>query len=311
MLNTNISIKKVFGDLHTHSSASDGDLSPSQVVIEAKRLNLRALALTDHDTLGGLLEAVLEGKKLDIPIIPGIEISLRYNRQNFVGTIHYLVYFSETLLKHTDFTSEISNLLSQGRGHSLVETRVNTINSLFGPNGSLDRILKYPLTVEEIQTQGQNITRRHFQLVLTNIHGLDEKTASYLINNQSPAYIPSGIDINLLKSLFERFHLLQILAHPAAGSFPGPSVYKEVLPPFEIIKNLIPELLEFGLDGLEVYHPGHTIEHVNALKQLAQKYNLLLTGGSDFHDLHKRPMGIAGVNENEFNIFLERLKKQH
>jgi len=91
-----------------------------------------------------------------------------------------------------------------------------------------------------------------------------------------------------------------VLAHPAAGSFPGEGHYKEVLPPLEIVTRLLSEVLDAGVKGLEVYYPGHSPEHQVLLLSWAEKYDLLVTGGSDCHDSAKRPLGTAGVNEQEF-----------
>jgi 3',5'-nucleoside bisphosphate phosphatase len=179
---------------------------------------------------------------------------------------------------------------------------------LFGPQGNLEPILEQPLTVEEIEAEGDNITRRHFAEVLTHQHGLDREKVNRLISNHSPAYIPSGIEMNLLQPLFERFSMVRVLAHAAAGSFPAPSVYNEVLPPLETVESILPELLTLGLDGLEIYYPGHTPEHIEELKEWSKRHSLLVTGGSDFHDRLHRPLGIAGVNRCDLDVLLARVK---
>jgi len=128
-----------------------------------------------------------------------------------------------------------------------------------------------------------------------------------LISNDSPAYVPSGIEMHLLKPLFDRFPLVRVLAHPAAGSFPPPSVYAEVLPPWEIVEKILPEFLALGLDGLEVNYPGHTARHRELLRQMAHALGLLVTGGSDFHDRVKRPLGTCGVEAPELGLVMTRL----
>ena len=294
-------------DLHTHSTLSDGDLSPTELVREAKERGLQAVALTDHDTLAGLPEALKAGKEEGIAVICGVEVSLRFTRPDFIGSLHYLLYFPSRLIDHADFISSMNAVLSEGRGHRLVQARVKAINEMFGPKGKLDHVLNRPLTAEEVEAGTVNVTRRHFAEALMKHHGLDKNAVNRLISNDSPAYVPSGIPMDLLKPLFVRFPIVRVLAHPAAGSFPGEGVYREVLPPWETVEKMLPEFLELGLDGLEVMYPGHTQEHIELLKQVAKKHALLITGGSDFHDRVKRPMGTGGVGRAELDLLMMRL----
>jgi predicted metal-dependent phosphoesterase TrpH len=107
--------------------------------------------------------------------------------------------------------------------------------------------------------------------------------------------------------------LVRVFAHPAAGSYPGESLYREVLPDVEIVDRLMPEFLDedlLGLDGLEVYYPGHVEEHRQLIAAWAQKYGLIETGGSDCHDRVDRPLGVAGVDEERLAILLDRLGEQ-
>ena len=90
-----------------------------------------------------------------------------------------------------------------------------------------------------------------------------------------------------------------MLAHPAAGSFPGEGHYKEVLPPVETVARLLPEVLDAGVRGLEIHYPGHAPEHKALLLAWAEKYDLLVTGGSDCHDSVNRPLGTAGSGEQD------------
>jgi 3',5'-nucleoside bisphosphate phosphatase len=294
-------------DLHIHSTLSDGDLTPTELIREAKARGLQAVALTDHDTLAGLPEAVQAGNEAGIRVICGVEVSLRFTRPEFTGSLHYLLYFPAHLIESADFMSSMNAVLSEGRGHGLVVARVNAINDLFGPEGSLEHVLKRPLTSEEVEAGNVNVTRRHFAEALTRNHSLDKNAVNRLISNDSPAYVPSGIPMDLLKPLFARFPIVRVLAHPAAGSFPREGVYREVLPPWETVEKILPEFLKLGLDGLEVMYPGHTKEHIEILKQIANKHSLLMTGGSDFHDRVKRPMGTGGVGCAEFDLLISRL----
>ncbi|MDZ7331354.1 MAG: PHP domain-containing protein [candidate division KSB1 bacterium] len=301
--------RHIIADLHNHSTASDGEYSPEQLVAKAKELGLKAIALTDHDSIEGLEQAISAGEKLGVNVIPGVEVSLAFKRPYFVGTLHLLLYFPPHYLANGSFKTMLNDIMSQGRGLHLVNARVQAINEVFGPEGR-EPVLKRPLQAEHLTAYGSNITRRHFALALKEKHGIEDKElVNRIIGNDSPAYIPSGIDMRLLTPLLRKYALFRVFAHPAAGSFPGDSHYKEVLPPLEIVVKMLPEFLDpsiLGLDGIEVYYPGHTKEHSVLLLEWAERYRLAITGGSDCHDSIQRPLGVAGLTEPEFNV-LERL----
>jgi len=303
--------REIIADLHNHSTASDGEYTPSELVLQAHATGLKAIALTDHDTIAGLDEAVEAGHESGIKVIPGVEVAIRFRRPFFVGSIHLLLYFSETLLNDTSFRDDLNNVVNQGRGMALVRERVEAVNREFGPDGR-EPLLKRPLTMEEITSQGDNITRRHFFTALSKNHNITERSRiEKLIGNTSPAYIPSGIDMSLLKPLLDRYPVIKVLAHPAAGSFTGESHYKEVYPAVEVVGQLLPEFLDpaiVGIDGIEVYYPAHTEELENILFDWVKQYDLLITGGSDCHDPENRPLGVKGVGQNELNILLERIE---
>jgi 3',5'-nucleoside bisphosphate phosphatase len=276
-------------DLHIHTTFSDGDLTPSEAVAAAKAMGFDTIAITDHDTASGLQEALESGRNAGITVIPGIEITLRFRREYFTGSLHVLVYFGEELLDNPVFMAELDGIVSKGRGPALVEERVGCINAEFGPEG-VTPLISRNLTLEEISRQAKNVSRRHFARALSEFHGLSKEQVSLLIGNDSPAYVPSGIDMELLKSLFESYSVIPVLAHPAAGSFPGEGHYKEVLPPLPVVEKLLPEFLDIGIKGLEVYYPGHSSEHVDYLLKLARSLGLVVTGGSDCHDSSQRPL---------------------
>ncbi len=297
-------------DLHNHTIASDGEYTSTELVQKAKSLGLTAIGVTDHDTLNGLDEALDAGKELGIQIVPGVEVSLRFCRPYFVGTLHYLLYIPYAVLANDAFRQQATEIFRQGRGSGLIQARVEAINAEFGPD-SQEVVLKRPLTTSEIEALAPNVTRRHFALALKENHGLDKEQINRLIGNKSRAYVPSGIDPQQLRPLLNSYpQLVRVFAHPAAGSYPGESLYREVLPPVEIIEKLMPEFLDdtiLGLDGLEVHYPGHVQEHRDLMAQWATKYGLMMTGGSDCHDRVERPLGVAGVSQAELDRLLARL----
>ncbi|MCG8531251.1 MAG: hypothetical protein MI749_11355, partial [Desulfovibrionales bacterium] len=178
------------------------------------------------------------------------------------------------------------------------------INQIFGPKGS-EPIMARDLTLEDFSDYGENLSRRHFALALEEKLGIgDSRIRRQIIANQSPAYVPSGIDLAELAPFLAAHPILPVLAHPAAGSFPGEGHYKEVLPPFDIVVALLPLFLAAGLRGVEVHYPGHTLELEAELTRMAARHGLLITGGSDCHGDGARPPGVAGMDRGEFELFM-------
>ena len=290
----------IFADLHNHTTASDGDFPPGDLVSRAAGMGIKVIGVTDHDTLDGLDSALDAGKTQGIEVFPGVEISVRFKRAFFTGTLHVLTYFSKALLKDSGFVTRFKTLLAGGRGQSLVRARIEKINEVFGPGGE-SPLLSRALALEDIAAYSANASRRHFAMALADKLGISDKdTITRIIGNDSPAYLPSGVELEQVAGFIQTEPVVAVLAHPAAGSFPGEGHYKEVLPPLETVSRLLPEMLDAGVKGLEVNYPGHAPEHRILLLDWAQKYDLLVTGGSDCHDNANRPLGVAGVGEQEF-----------
>jgi len=297
-------IKSYFADLHNHTTASDGALTPEELVFLAKKSGLKAVGITDHDTIEGLNEGLTAGQEVDIEIITGAEITLRFKESFFIGSLHLLVYFDSALLQNQKFVAEMKDVLSKGRGPALVADRITAINEQFSPEGETP-VLPRKLREKDVYLHGERISRRHFALALNDMGLKDRSSVSEIIGNESPAYIPSGLPLDALKDLLMNWPMAKILAHPAAGSFPYDSLYREVLPPLETVIRLLPAIKKLGLDGFEVEYPGHTEELKEELRRVMLKENLTIeTGGSDCHDLKSRPIGVSGVSAKD----LEKLR---
>ena len=296
--------QKIFADLHNHTTASDGEYTPEQMVEQAKNHGIKVIGITDHDTLNGLQKAIEAGEKYGVEVIPGVEVSIRFKRPYFTGTLHLLCYFNQALVFDTDFVKEFTKILKQGRGENLVRARVNEINKFFGPEQE-NALLKREMTFEDISALSSNATRRHFALVLKQTFNISNPdTINKIIGNSSKAYLPSGIPLSKTYDFIQHNKIFAALAHPAAGSFPGKGHYKEVLPSFEIVEKIFPEFIDdAGIKGLEVYYPGHTEQYQELLKKLALKHQLIITGGSDCHDKKERPFGVEGICQAEFEKF--------
>ena len=301
----------MIADLHNHSHFSDGEISPTKLVELAAAKDLEAVALTDHDTIAGLDEALAAGRRCKITVIPGIELTLRFKRPEFTGSLHLLLYFSAATLANDAFRDDLQELCTRGRGPALVRARVAAINQHFGP-ASRQPLLQRNLEVDELDRLGENITRRHFARVLAEQHQLESDTVNRIIANQSPAYLPSGLDPAEFTPLRRKYPFLAFLAHPAAGSFPPPSHYREVLPPWPVVAKLLPEFTApepITIDGLESEYPGHLPEHQRLLRRLAQEQGLLLSGGSDGHDRHRRPYGVCGLESEDYTAFTKAFQQ--
>ena len=282
-------------DLHNHTNFSDGEYSPDALVAQAAELGLTAVAITDHDTIDALPEALEAGKAHGVRVVCGVEITTRFVEDFFRGSLHLLVYLPPELLAREDFMAETRELLALGRGQALNTARLDALNAHFGPGG-VEPLLAEPLEEAHLLEHGSRISRRHFALALAQ-RGFDKATIVRMIGNDSPAYVPSGMALSALADYLPRWpQLVRVLAHPAAGSFPEESHYKEVNPKWDVILRLLPSFLALGLDGLEAVYPAHTPEWEQKVRDTIKELGLTLaTGGSDCHDPEQRPLGTCSV----------------
>ena len=106
----------IIADLHNHSTVSDGEFSPTELIEKAKELGLKAVGLTDHDTIEGLDEAIQAEDKFGVKVIPGVEVSLAFKHSYFVGTLHLLLYFTNDLLSKSEFKMMLNLSLPDQQG---------------------------------------------------------------------------------------------------------------------------------------------------------------------------------------------------
>lgn len=250
-------------DLHLHSTASDGSLTPTEVVRLAKERGLAAVALTDHDTVDGLAEAVAAGEAFGVEVIPGVEISAQHG----LGSMHVLGYF-------VNYTSprlaERLAVLKKARA----ERNPRILAKL--------NALGIPLTLEEVKqvSGGGQVGRPHIARALYE-HGyvrtLQEAFDLYL-GNQGRAYVskfryPPEEAIAMIREAGG----LAVLAHP----------FTLGLNTCDTLKPFLKDLMSMGLTGLECYYPEHSPEQEALYLKLARDLGLLVTGGSDFHGDNK------------------------
>ncbi|HHX60001.1 MAG TPA: PHP domain-containing protein [Epulopiscium sp.] len=244
-------------DLHVHSNVSDGTLSPSQVVQLAKEKGLCAIALTDHDTIDGLDEAMKAGHLHQVEIIPGIELSAEFPKDNlhFVGLL--IDYKNKAFLDKLRPLKDARKIRNKKMLSQL-------------------QALGFNITVDE---NSSVTTRAHFARALLEggyVASMEEAFELYLSPGK-PGYLkrvtPSP------KECIDLIHDaggIAILAHP--------TLYK--LKTTEI-EELIASLADDGLDGIEAIYPLHTPEEETYFIDLAKRYSLIISGGSDFHGDNK------------------------
>ena len=257
-----------FIDLHVHSTASDGTLTPTEVVERAIQHNLAAIALTDHDTVAGISEALAAGRNSQTTIIPGIEVSCDYNATE----IHVLGFY-------LDYTStELQEKLYTIR-HAR-EKRNEDMIALFQKDD-------IPITMELLQNGNPKtvITRAHFARVLMElgICKTKEQAFSRYIGTNCKYYLPKPvITPEYALGLITEAGGIPVLAHPLLYHLG----YRQV-------EDMITELMSYGLKGVEAYHSSNNIYESDRLRSIALRHNLITTGGSDFHGQNKPDIDIG------------------
>ncbi len=244
-------------DLHTHTTASDGRLEPRQLVELAHRIGLRAIAITDHDTVAGLEEGIAAGHEFGVEVIPGIELSTEDNGND----IHMLGYFIDH--RNKDFI-EILRYFQSIR----LERARKIISKLkdLGVEITIDEVI-------EIAGNSASIGRPHIAQAILNrgyVSDIQEAFDKY-IGADSPAYVPKyKLPTVEGTSFLYKAGGIPVIAHPGLSTTPD---YVEFLARNGHIR------------GIEVWHPEHTPEQVMEYYRLAEKYGLIKTGGSDFHGI--------------------------
>lgn len=274
-------------DLHTHSTASDGTLTPSELVKAAYEAGLSAVALTDHDTTDGLSEFHAACAEYGIEGISGVEISARYHKQ-----MHILGLFVD---ENNAFLAEKLGVLKNAR-----EIRNRAVLELLQRNGM-------DITERDIISAGEDMRskgRAHIARAMVNkgcVSSIDEAFAKYLKKGKScyaerVTYSPEE-SIKMIKSAGGT----AILAHP---------VY--ITEDYGELYALLSELKEYGLDGAECMYNSYTREFSEMCREICKKTGLVESGGSDFHGANKPGISPGAVSAGHvpyrtlLNIKLQR-----
>ena len=245
-------------DLHVHSVYSDGTDTPAELIRLAEARGLKAMALTDHDTVGGILPLLEAASSSPVEAVPGIELSAECNH----GTMHILGYFIDptcsALLKKIE-------KVQSGREVRNMEI-LKKLNKL-----------GYVLLWSDVEQQAgcDVIGRPHFADALMERGHVKSRKAAFdlLLAKGRPAYAEryrytAGECIDLIRQAGG----VSVLAHPATIYLPD-----------DELKELVRGMKEQGLGGIEVYYAEHKPENIKKFSAWAEEFDLICTGGTDYH----------------------------
>lgn len=255
-------------DLHLHTTHSDGSFNTSDVMTFAKEAGVTALAITDHDIVDGIPEAIAAGALLNIEVIPGVEISSRHGESE----LHILGYF----LDWKDETLNQRMMKLRDSRHTRNPQIVRKLNEL-----GVD------LTYEEVRRLAgtESVGRPHIARVLMNkgvVTSAKEAFDRYLADGR-PAYVPRELPPpEEAVAWIREVGGVPVLAHPTWVKQSG-----------EGLDRLVEQLKSFGLRGIEVHYSTHSPRQTEDYLSLAKRFDLLVTGGSDFHGVTKPDIAVG------------------
>lgn len=270
-------------DLHLHTTHSDGSCTPTEVVDLAHQAGVTTLAITDHDIMTGVAEAIMAAEPCGIEVIPGVEISSIIGQSE----LHILGYF-------LDWQDPILN----ERFTTLRESRHRRNPQI------VERLqaLGIDITYDEVRTRAgsDSVGRPHIARTLMDKQVVSSAKEAFdrFLANGKPAYVPRDLPnpaeaIQWIKAAGG----LAVLAHPTWVKLADRSLVE-----------LLRELKTAGLDGVEVYYSTHSSRQIREYLSLAQQLGLLITGGSDFHGLTKPDIDV-GIGKGTLHVPTSLLPK--
>lgn len=260
-------------DLHAHTTASDGSLTPTELITKASQLGLAALAVTDHDTVGGLAEAREAAQAVGLELVPGVELSV----EDGDGRFHLLGYGFDT------------------NNPELAETLVALRVARAERNAQMAKrmtALGLPVTMDDVRAEAgedsEVIARPHFAQALIKkgvVNSVQEAFDRFLASGK-PLYLPKqGLTAREAIALLHRAGGVAVMAHP--GLVPQSAS--------ALAARMEARAQNDGMDGIEAYYSQHSPADTERFLALAARLGLLATGGSDFHGTPKPhvPLGIV------------------
>lgn len=263
-------------DLHLHTTHSDGSCTPTEVVTMAHRAGVTALAITDHDIMTGVTEAITAGQQCGVEIIPGVEISSLAGNSE----LHILGYFLDQ--QDTDLLARLKTLRDgRHRRNPQIIERLQTLG--------------IDITYDEVRALAgsDSVGRPHIARALMDKRVVTSAKEAFdrFLAEGKPAYVPRVLPspaeaIRWIKAA----HGLAVLAHPTWIKVVAQSLI-----------DLVRQLKADGLDGVEVYYSTHAARQTREYLSLAQQLGLLMTGGSDFHGVTKPDIEV-GIGKGTLHI---------
>lgn len=261
-------------ELHCHTTYSDGTLTPAQLVDRAVAAGVRALAITDHDTLSGWSEAIAAAQSHDLEIVPGLELSTVHHERS----LHILGFYPDPEKLQAPLNDRIAGRFR--RAQQMVEKLA---------------ALGYAIALPPMKG-GMAPGRPHIAdaLVSAGYAQTPQEAFERWLGDDKPAYVHyDKFSIQEGIELLRRCGAVPVWAHPYL--FRGGDV-----------EDVLKEMVEAGLMGVEVYHPHHTPTQVENLQRLCAEYGLLMTGGSDYHGPNVN--GKEQTVLNQLNVPLDLLE---
>jgi predicted metal-dependent phosphoesterase TrpH len=250
-------------DLHAHTTASDGSLTPTQLVALAKETGLAALGVTDHDTVAGLAEADAAALAAGLILVPGVELSVDYPHGQFHLLGYFVDYTSRTLLDRLQYLQDFRS----NRNEKMV---------------ALMQQAGLPITMADLEREagGDVIGRPHMALAMVRkgiVASTQEAFDRYLADGK-PFHLPK-VKLGPAEAiaLLHSAGAVTVLAHPKYLKIDDPAQLRTQLARFK----------EMGLDGIEVFYFRHTEAETALYQQLAHDLGFVISGGSDFHGASK------------------------
>ncbi|CAM4285839.1 hypothetical protein FHS16_002281 [Paenibacillus endophyticus] len=259
-----MAIANGLADLHTHTTASDGMHAPASNVRLAKEAGLAAIAITDHDTVAGVEEAVAEGERLGITVVPGVEVSTVAAGVD----IHILGYYTNN--EDQSWLSRLASLRGlRDRRNVMIVDRL--------------RELGIAVTMEDVITAAHgDRTRSELQSAAVSIgrpHIAAALIAKGAVSNMREAfdrYLAAGAAAYVNLPRLQPFEAIDWIREAGGTSvIAHPVLYGN--------DALVEEIIQYGAQGIEVYHSDHGPQDERRYAELADRYQLIVTGGSDFH----------------------------
>lgn len=278
-------------DMHTHTSASDGDFSCDELINRAKSEGISTIGITDHDTLLGV-QGISE-EHPGIEVIPGIEISVKIDN----GRLHVLGY---------DF-----DIYDKKLNDKMKELHDRSFYSVMGVICQIKKDYGIEFTSEEVLSilnKKTNIGRPDVAKLLIELGysgSVREAFDKFLIDAyQRMGDVSKGISKREAVELIKSANGLVVLAHPHSLNLDS-----------DALDAFVSEMVDYGLDGIEVYHSNHSNEMMDEYKKIADKYNLLISGGSDYHGPTVKPDISLGTGRDNIKIkklsLLDEIHRRH